>query len=217
MKIGIRSVFLKITKIIVSPVCLSTYRKVNNVVRKPFVKRKLSSHTKLHLACGNHIMEGWANIDLNGINQVVEWDLTNRLPILPGTIEFIYSEHFIEHITLSQGRRLLTECYEALRIGGVIRISTPNLHILIGDYFSFKTGKFLDVGWNPKTPCQLINEGMRLWGHQFVYDLPELKQMLTKIGFRKIIEQKWHESSYQALKDLECRPFHGEIILEAIK
>lgn len=27
----------------------------------------------------------------------------------------------------------------------------------------------------------------------------------------------WHESDHQELRNLECRPFHGEIIVEAEK
>jgi hypothetical protein len=42
-----------------------------------------------------------------------------------------------------------------------------------------------DVGWRPATPCQMVNEGLRLWGYQFLYDASELKRILEEAGFRE--------------------------------
>ena len=88
---------------------------------------------------------------------------------------------------------------------------------LIDVYLSGNISEWCDLGWSPATPCQMVNGGFRLWGHQFIYDAEELKLILHKAGFQKIIMVNWHESTNPALSKLECRPFRGEIIIEATK
>jgi predicted SAM-dependent methyltransferase len=172
---------------------------------------------KLHLGCGTNILSGWENIDLDGPSPVRRWDLTKPLPLQAETISFIFNEHFIEHITRPQGMSLLRECYRLLVPGGVLRISTPSLRKLIEEYLLGRTTEWLDVSWHPATPCQLINEGMRSWGHQFVYDAEELLGLLRDCGFAEIVNVEWRQSRHNELRGLECRPFHDEIILEATK
>jgi predicted SAM-dependent methyltransferase len=177
----------------------------------------LAQHTKIHLACGSNIIDGWANIDLSGNKNVIRLDLTLPLPVNSKTIRFIYCEHFIEHISLEQAKGLLGECYRVLQPGGVLRLSTPNLRKGIDEYLSGRVSEWSDVGWNPSTPCRMMNEGLRLWGHQFVYDTDELENLLKETGFCNINRVTWRESKYEELKGLECRPFHDEIILECVK
>lgn len=169
---------------------------------------------RLHLACGDNILEGWTNIDLNGD---ISWDLTKALPVRPGVIELIFCEHFIEHITLNQAQAFLAECFRCLRPAGTLRLSTPSLVKIVAEYVLGRTSEWEDVGWTPATPCQMLNEGLRSWGHQFVYDDVELRDILNEAGFREIKRVARRESTNANLNGLECRPSHGELIFEAIK
>jgi predicted SAM-dependent methyltransferase len=139
------------------------------------------------------------------------------LPVQPETIQFIFNEHFLEHITQDQARALLTECYRVLVLNGTLRINTPDLKKLIEEYQAERTSEWINVGWCPSTPCRLMNEGMRLWQHKFLYDVAELENLLKECGFRKLRPMAWRESRHSEFKNLECRPFHGEIIIEATK
>lgn len=127
----------------------------------------------------------------------------------------IFNEHFIEHITRDEGVQFLKECHRVLKPGGAIRISTPDLRWLVAQYISDKLDEWTDVGWLPLTPCQLMNEGMRSWGHQFVYDRSELKAVLQLVGFTKITVVSHLDSTVPELRGLECRPWHQELIIEA--
>ncbi|MGH8488241.1 MAG: class I SAM-dependent methyltransferase [Gammaproteobacteria bacterium] len=171
----------------------------------------------MHLGCGSNVLAGWSNIDLAGSRNVVSHNLSRPLPVRSDSIEFIYSEHFIEHISLDRARRLLAECLRVLRPGGIIRLSTPDLRKLIASYQAGSVSAFRDVGWNPATPCQMVNEGMRLWGHAFVYDADELEAVLRAAGFRQMQREGWRTSEHPELRSLECRPFHDELIVEATK
>ncbi len=174
-------------------------------------------HKKLHLGCGTNLIPGWVNVDLSKSRGVTPWDLTKPFPIESGSIDYIYSEHFIEHITREQAKELLFECYRVLRVGGVFRISTPDLKKLVNEYLSGNLSEWSDLGWNPASPCALINEGMRLWDHQFLYDVEELTGLIKDCGFSHIEQVAWRDSGHAELKGLECRPFHGDLILECVK
>lgn len=179
--------------------------------------QRLKAFEKLHLACGGNRMPGWANVDLEGPSGVIKLDLTRPLPSRTDTLSAIYCEHFIEHIERDAAVRLLKECHRSLRPGGVLRLSTPNLQVLIAEYQAGRTDHWADMHWTPASPCQLINEGMRLWGHRFLFDAPELESVLRSAGFVQMQPCRWQESEHEALRKLECRPFHGELIYECTK
>ena len=144
-------------------------------------------------------------------------DLTRGLPgVKDNSVKFIFSEHFIEHLTLSEFRSLLRECFRVMEVGGVIRLSTPNLRVLCNLYLQGDISYWAPT-WEPKTPCQLMNEGMRLWEHKFLFDEHELTAQLLEVGFVNVEPAPWHDSRYEELRGLEVRPFKADLILEATK
>lgn len=172
---------------------------------------------KLHLACGPVIREGWINVDIDEREGAFRWDLRRKLPFDAGSIDVIYAEHFIEHITLEEAEALMRDCVRALSPVGVCRLSTPDLAFLVGEYQLGRLTEWADMGWRPKSPARMINEGMRLWGHHFLYDEAELHGMLYGAGFATVKNCKWRESDIPALACAESRPYHRELIVEATK
>jgi predicted SAM-dependent methyltransferase len=170
---------------------------------------------KIHLGCGRNYLKGWLNVDLDSPVADSRADLRNPLPFADESVDFIFNEHFLEHITREEGIVFLKECRRVLKPGGVFRVSTPDLKWLVFQYGSGRIDEWSDVDWLPATPCRMLNEGMRLWGHQFVYDLPELLAALSEAGFLNISQVGYRESSRVELIGLECRPWHRELILEA--
>ena len=169
---------------------------------------------KLHLGSGQVILPGWINIDIEFGDASARQDLTKPLPYPDASASHIYTEHFIEHLEYEEALRLLTECRRVLADTGVIRIVTPDLEWLVDVYHSGITTEWGEL-WRPDSPCQLMNEGMRAWGHKFLYDRSELHHALRLAGFNNIVEEQWLQSSNAELKGLESRPFHNDIILEA--
>jgi predicted SAM-dependent methyltransferase len=97
---------------------------VNCVDRRRTAKRLMGA-VRLHLGCGSHHFDGWANIDFGGAASTIKWDLTTAIPGKPGSVRIIYSEHFLEHITRAEGALHRKNCFDLLMPGGVLRISTP--------------------------------------------------------------------------------------------
>jgi predicted SAM-dependent methyltransferase len=163
-------------------------------------------------------MPGWVNIDVDERDNVnvYAWDLRCGLPFVNESIEAIFAEHFIEHVTLEEAQTLAQECKRVLEPGGVLRLSTPDLAFLVDEYQAKRIDEWTDMRWEPNTPCQMLNEAMRLWGHLFVYDRAEISDLLRRAGFQVVYDVAWRESAHPILQGVESRPYHHEIIVEAI-
>lgn len=183
-------------------------------VRRVATPSRLKNYDRLHLGSGNRIIEGWANIDITGL-RTITWDLRKPLPLAKGQVRFVYTEHFVEHIQREDALRLLRRVRGKMASGGVLRVSTPDLAKLIADYQSGHVIRMEHGGWFPETPCRMVNEAMRNWGHVFVYDEPELVALLKECGFTEIRRVKWSESDHPELRNLESRPDFADLIFEA--
>jgi predicted SAM-dependent methyltransferase len=180
-------------------------------IRRELNRPHWGDSDKLHLGCGTNRLAGWLNV---GIPGDIAHDLRKPLPIPDGSVRFIYSEHFIEHITPDEALIFFRECRRVLAPSGVMRVSTPDLRALASEYLAGRASSFSDEFWQPATPCRMLNEALRLWGHQFVYDFDELDALLRKAGFTAK-RVAWHESESLELRDLEFRPSHQDLIVEA--
>lgn len=173
---------------------------------------------KLNVGCGSVKFPGWINIDIEpGADLVV--DLRNGLPLKNNTADFIYNEHFIEHLNHEDGEKAVKEFYRVLKAGGVLRIATPELDYIIDKYMD----DWNDQDWLSwpvheyiKTRGQMINIAMREWGHEYLYNEEDLTNLLKKVGFQKITRQKLKKSDYPELSNRETRD-DSRLILEAEK
>jgi predicted SAM-dependent methyltransferase len=200
---------------LIPPVLLRLALQLKQTTEAAVARRRLAGCDRLHLACGSNIIEGWGNVCLAGTPEVVKYDLTRPLPVPTGSVRLIYTEHFIEHITREQAVAFLGECRRVLAPGGVIRISTPSLEKVIESYTADTGQRQADD--HTASPCRRLNDRMRGWGHRFLYDRPELEALLVSCGFVQVTIAAWRQSARPELANLECRPDHGEIILEAEK
>lgn len=171
---------------------------------------------KLHLGCGNVYKDGWINFDIDSEVADLVQDLRDPLPYADETVDFIFAEHFIEHLTQADAKKLLQECFRVLKREGVLRLTTPSLYILLTNYLKGELNQWAEY-WMPPTKAHMINQGMRNWGHEFIYDGDEIARFLIECGFQKIVFENWRESQHEALKGIEHRNYHYEIMVEATK
>lgn len=170
---------------------------------------------KLNLGCGPHVLPGWTNLDIDPHPGVIRHDLKNPIPYQSALCDFIFSEHALEHLTKEDGIRLLRECHRMLKPKGVLRLSMPNLDEIVRRYNNNDLYTMPGV-WEPQSVCDMINEGMRSWGHQYVWNYSELRRVLSDIGFTSY-RMPWRHSDYKDLQNLEVRPSYNDLIVEAIK
>ena len=136
---------------------------------------------RLNLGSGFHVKPGWDNLDA-----VFGHMLPGALSrYATGSVAEVFSEHFIEHLTWEQGLALMRECRRVLAPDGALRFSCPDLRKLVQRYLE---GRIRDYGgaWLPESPCAMLNEGLRAWGHQYLYDAPELERLARAAGFSRV-------------------------------
>lgn len=165
-----------------------------------------SSEAKtLHLGCGPYPILGWLNLDyVEHTKGVVFCDLTKKLPIPDESLDAVFSEHFIEHISFQDGSRLLTECFRCLKPGGVLRIVTPDLSFLWRLYaepdlvLHQRYREYTATRWQECAGAGsafVVNHFFHAWGHRFLYDWPTLERALIDAGFADVIRGLPEESS----------------------
>lgn len=90
---------------------------------------------KLDLGCGSSKREGFIGIDLSP-EADIQWDLTQGLPFEDETVSVIRSDHFFEHLELTDLIKLLKECRRVLIPGGTLDFSVPHLDPYLAAYLS---------------------------------------------------------------------------------
>jgi len=154
---------------------------------------------KLHVGCGTVALPGWVNIDLvSGPGIDVALDVRQGLPF--DDVEFVFAEHFIEHLDFDSGLQFLRECRRALTNRGVLRLSTPNLDWVWRHQYHFD-------GWKNASEairdCFWMNKAFRGWGHQFLYNEQTLAETLIEAGFEDVVTASYGQSRHPALQNLE--------------
>jgi predicted SAM-dependent methyltransferase len=168
----------------------------------------------INVGCARDLVSGWLNSDLvriqeldgaeselgrlsrvNGDLYFLRHDATEPYPIESESFDWAFSEHFIEHITLSEAIAWLTEVHRILRPGGLVRITTPNLATFLRAYVDpddpfyelnrddlATTRRFAETevpdrrGW-------MVNYIFYGWRHRWVYDFEEMRHALVSAGF----------------------------------
>ena len=181
---------------------------------------------KCHLGCGANYIDGWINIDNNSDDNIKKldffWDLRDPLPFPENSVDFIYNEHFLEHLTVEEGLSALKGFKNILKPGGVLRIAMPDLANVINAYLNPNWQEDNKISFKKygldfiKTRAEHINISFRWWGHKWLYDWEELDRRLREAGFINIKRCSLYESDYSELKNIESRP-ESRLIAEAIK
>lgn len=83
---------------------------------------------KLHLGCGNKILEGWVNVDVasRGVQPDVSADIRD-LPYEDEVADAILAVHVIEHFHRDDALPLLREWVRVMKPGGTMALECPNL------------------------------------------------------------------------------------------
>jgi predicted SAM-dependent methyltransferase len=190
---------------------------VRRLQRGRLIERYLTENEvrKLHLGSAENILPGWLNTDLHGYRRkdVVYLDVRKPFPLPDASFDLVFSEHMIEHLTYADGQQCLRECHRVLRPGGRIRVATPSLDRLIRLYDAELTDlQRRYVRWSVETfiafadaelPGFVLNNFLRDWGHEFVYDTGTLRHALETAGFVDVTEWPVGESDDPRLAGLE--------------
>lgn len=184
------------------------------------IQRHVNNHGLLYLHVGSGELvkgEKWINIDMEEFPTVdISMNVLDGLPFRENSVDIVYSEHFIEHLPKDGAKSFLADVLRILKPGGVHRILTPDLR---GCVDVFLKGNWDKLGWTKhhkiETSADYLNQTMRLWGHQFLFDKETLMKFAIDAGYEHMSWENLNESRFDELRGLDTRP--GSIILDAVK
>lgn len=168
---------------------------------------------KLQIGCGSNLIDGWLNSDKYPVSSNVMYlDAARRFPFPDDTFAYVYSEHMIGSLSIRQAQTMLIECFRTLAPGGKIRVATLDIEFLIDlyenpnksgliqqymEWFQVQTGMQCNGG------IFILNNFAKLYGIEFIYDEPTLRDVMETAGFSHIIKRDMNESGDDALRNLE--------------
>lgn len=175
------------------------------------VLKRHPKQLKLHIGCGQVQFQGWVHLDADTHLPHLDaiWHAEDGLPCDDATCDYIYNEHFLEHLSIQQGMAFLRECRRVLRPDGVLRVAMPDMRDSVGHYLE---NDWQNQPWMAthgytwiQTGCEYLNVVFRDWGHQWLYDREELHRRLVDAGFSVIRDMPWGHSDYAELRNRETR------------
>ena len=150
---------------------------------------------KLHLGCGNIIIEGWVNLDIQpGIGVDIVDDASTLSMIDDNSCDMIYACHILEHFNRNDIVDILRLWYDKLKYGGILRLSVPDFSKTVQRYSETN-----DVG-------EIM--GLVVGGHKdnfdkhgIIFDKKSLSRMLESVKFISIKEWDWKITDHSKYDD----------------
>lgn len=136
-------------------------------------------------------------------------NLVYGVPFRDGSVDYVYSSHWLEHLFKEDAERLLGESHRVLKRGGRIRICVPDLEHAISQYLQGSKEKALQYFFSTSTDGQLGR-------HYYLYDAEMLAALLGKVGFKDIVRCGYQEGQTPDLDKLDNRP-DETLYMEGVK
>lgn len=156
---------------------------------------KLLRDVKLNFGCGDHILEGWLNVDdwdRPGLDYL--HDLRLPLPLAESSCKLIFAEHVLEHIDLQFRMRVLRELHRLLEPGGTLRIVGPDCEAFSRAYVNRDMAFFATAVPGADSPAAAINDIQHNHFHRFVDDYESFAKALKEAGFATVVKS-YHPGS----------------------
>jgi SAM-dependent methyltransferase len=165
------------------------------------------------------------------------------LPFADGSVDFIYTSHFLEHLKLYDAERAVRDYCRALRPGGRIRIVVPDLEEIARKYVTRDRGQMLgdpdlanDLSrtepgavpsdfvnyhfyhvYNMKPPSLVDRlQAPFIRPHQWMYDFDSMRALLESAGFSKVVRCEFGVGDVPDARELDTHP-HDSLHVEATR
>ena len=177
------------------------------------------SSTPIFLELGSGRKKGhasWKTLDIC-LGCDFPWDLSRGIPFESYSVDVIYSSHLFEHLSFPEQKKLISECFRVLKIGGKFSICVPNVKPYLQAYIDGKCHKTKESSWYPGWPdnsCLLdqVNYIAYMGGqHKYMFDEENLMHLLEHSGFENCSIREFDE-----LLDSKARA-SDSIYAEALK
>lgn len=181
----------------------------------------MKKEIRLHLACGPNVVDGWENIDILKGEGIIHHDLRQPLPYKDNSVDVIFHEHFIEHLTKVEAEAFLKDCHRILKKGGAMRLGWPDLKRLLNAYLLKKKSymdyvlPFLEDHRYERDWDESFSDLLFDWEHRYAYTAKHLKRVLEDSGFKIVKIKKQGQSDFDIALDFRKDP--ATTYIEAVK
>lgn len=161
---------------------------------------------RLHLGSARNRLPSWVNIDLfrPGRRLDLYWDFRRGVPFPDNSVDAIFAEHLLEHLTYRQGVGLMRECQRVLKPEGVVRIGVPDLDRYVLSYLG-RDDLIDKVRPGRPTRAVALGEPFFLHGHRCMYDFETLEKACLDAGFTAVEHSSFGEGRIQPNVDSRNR------------
>ena len=87
---------------------------------------KYKEPIQLNIGSGNDFRKDYVNIDNRDVNGNMVWDVRDGLPFPDGSVSYIFSSHFIEHLDEDAATDFISEMLRVIKPGGLIDVWCPH-------------------------------------------------------------------------------------------
>lgn len=181
----------------------------NHIKGKKRWEREKEKHSfdNIQIGGGKNTLKGFFNIDIVPPADLI-YDVREGIPLEDNCSNFIFSEHFLEHVDyFISAKRIVKDCYRILKPGGKIVIGVPDSGLAIEKYHSKDPAFYKEVieKWYSKrdfldhinTYIDLLNyhfrdqdDSEKYNPHLWSYDYEKLESILKEFGFKDI--KRWN-------------------------
>ena len=154
---------------------------------------------KLHLGCGwRDFGSDWIHIDNGGYKHLdYKSDITSIPMIADDSIDVIYLSHVIAYFDRSEVVDVIKEWWRVLKVGGTLRIATPDFGTLSQLY---KDGVLELDGIVGPLYGKMGMGGDTIY-HRTTYDFDSLKNVLNECGFGYVKLYDWRDTDHSEHDD----------------
>lgn len=188
---------------------LSAPKHHQNSVSPENVQPVIEEHVggKVNVGCGPKPRDGWINIDIQPFPSVdVVMDVTKEWNFK--SVDYVYAEHFIEHLALEDGVEFLVNAGKSLKNEGWIRLSTPNIEWVLKTHYDWANN-----GDEAKLLASVTatNRAFYGWGHRFLYSPWILQKILQECGYQNVRFETYGESQLSEFSGIEKHTLSTDI------
>lgn len=166
---------------------------------------------KISLGSGGVRFPGWTHVDADPQWQPeVLADLSGPLPFPDASADFMQSEDFLHQLSFVQAEAFFRECHRVLQPGGVMRLLTPDLEILVRMYQQ-RDPRLIEL-WErevgipllTRTHGELLHTALTFADQKSFFDEQTLRAVAEPIGF-DVRRVAYNESAHTELRGLDQR------------
>ncbi|MCU7519722.1 MAG: radical SAM protein [Ignavibacteria bacterium] len=189
--------------------------------------KQKTDEIKVNLCSGAYNFKDYINVDIAKSADVV-LDLERELlPFNEESVDVLVCMSAINYFSRERGFEIIKDIYRVLRKGGIVRVGTQDLELLVSKYLNKDEAFFFQKNPDGKDrfPGNTYGEKLNNWFYGFecnsklckyVYDYETLAVLFKRAGFRNVERKKYCDSRIKNIELIDNRP-EQMFYLEAVK